>query len=114
MSRHVIVTRRSMHRIVAICRRGTKRQRAKYRNALVTLCRDDRIVLGEDWGRRLQKHQWRRLDRAERRRGIPVPVWSEDYGGRTEPMWHGVKGMAGAYWTLDTTTGAWVGRTPGT
>lgn len=112
MSRHVIVTRRSQNRILAICRRGTKRQRAKYRNALLTMCKDDRLVLGEDWGRRLRGLVWRRIDRAERRRGNPLPIWSDH--GRAEPMWHGVKGMVGAFWTLDPVTGAWVGRAPGT
>lgn len=112
MSRHVIVTKRSVHRIGDICRCGTKRQRAKYRNALLTMCKDDRLVLGDDWGSRLPR-QWRRIDRAERRLGSPLPIWSEDYSGHVEPMWHGVKGMVGAFWTLDPATGAWVGRAPG-
>lgn len=100
MSGKVIVTRRSAGHIMGIVRHGTKRQRAKYRNAYVVLCAKGRCIVGVSYfDTPINKGAEARLSRAERRMGIPTPMF--DNAGRVEPAWHGVKGMVGLSWTLD-------------
>lgn len=104
--RGIITSKRSLGRIVAIARGGTKRQRKKYRNTYAVLCKDDCYLLGRLYpGSDILQA---RLDRAERRRGYPAGSMTEQ--GIKEPAWHGVRGMVGMYWTWH--DGVWSGRTP--
>lgn len=103
----IITTKKSRARIVAIIRRGTKRQRKKYRNTYAVICGDGKYILG-----RLYRESGRlqdRLDRAERRGGLAYPRYAEGVG-IVEPAWHGVKGMVGMFWTWRGDDGVWVGR----
>lgn len=104
----VITTRRSKGWLQAIGRRGTRRQRAKYRNAYVILGGGGCYGIGRRYDSGTVADR-RRYERAERRRGYAVPA-SSPYldGGAGEPMWHGVKGMVGPFWTYS--GGIWYGR----
>lgn len=93
----VIVTKRTHHRILDIARRGTKRQRAKYRNAYTTICRNGYIV-GIHYGYEVaEPRSEKRFERAERRRGVPTPLFDN---GPVEPAWHGITGRCGLFWTI--------------
>jgi len=103
----VIRTKRSAGRILTIAKSGTKRQRAKYKNAYVTLCKNNSYVLGQRWN-------WEQRDlindrkyfKAERRNGHALPTFLNSK--ICEPQWYGVKNMIGMYWTFKKET--WVSR----
>lgn len=107
----VIVTRRARKWVRNIAKNGTKRQRAKYRNAYCTLTvRGSRItgyMIGKHWDDGIVGEL--KLAREQRRIGLPAPEFVDDK--IHEPMWDGVKGMRGAFWTYRGDLGdVWVGR----
>ena len=84
-----------MGRILPVARHGTKRQRAKYRNAWCTLSEDGKTLLGtaiiKDFN---NEKMLLKLAREGRRMGHPDIA----DGDRVRcPSWHGVKGLRGPW-----------------
>ena len=66
----------------------------------MTICGDRGYLLGIHYGFEVADHKGeRRFERAERRRGVAVPIFNS-YGQITEPTWKGVAGRRGFFWTL--------------
>ena len=90
----IITTQRSVGRIASIMNRGTKRQRAKYRHAVLVLSGIIKTILCGPIPDP-QDPVWREWARRERRRGSAV------MSGLPErvkcPSWHGVKGLRGQW-----------------